>query len=424
MVKQLKSKPEPGDEVIIRKKNGEERGILLESYEKGIVLLKLKTGYNIGIKKRDIKSMNVVKKGKQEKEKEEKIKQKGKPRIEIIITGGTIASSLDVKTGGVKWLTSPSKFLNFYPEILDTVDVKIVNPFMKATENTDSEDWIKLAKLVKKALDDSHVKGIIITQGTDFLHYTAAVLSFMLEVNKPVVLTYSQKSIDRGSPDARLNLQCAARAAISDIAEVMLVGHASMNDDFCYALRGTKCRKMHTSRRDTFRPINCKPIAKIWPDKIEIIGESRKRKKGKTKADIVFENKVALLKFYPGQNPKILDFYKKYKGIVIEMSGLGHVITEGKNSWIPKIKELIEKGVIVCAAAQTLYGRLDPYVYSPGRELEKIGVIYLEDMLPETALVKLGWVLGKEKNKEKVKEKMLQNIAGEFNKRLNEGFLV
>ncbi len=418
-------KPEPGDEIVVKKKKGEERGVLLESHEPGIILLKLKSGYNIGVKKRDIKSVKIVKKGKEGSEKEGKIKMKGKPRIEIIITGGTIASSLDVKTGGVKWLTSPSKFLNFYPEILDIVDVKIVNPFMKASENMTGEDWVKLAKIVGRALNDSHVKGIIITQGTDFLHYTAAALSFFLEVGKPVVLTYSQKSIDRGSSDARLNLRCAAQAAISDIAEVMLVGHANMNDDFCYALRGSKVRKMHTSRRDTFRPINCGPIAKVWPDKIELLGECKKRKKGKTRTDIVFQDKVGLLKFYPGQDPKILDFYKKYKGIVIEMSGLGHVITEGKNSWIPKLKELINKGMIVCAAAQTLYGRLNPLVYSPGRELEKLGVIYLEDMLPETALVKLGWVLGHKKlSKEKIKEMLLQNIAGEFNKRLGEEFLI
>lgn len=415
-------KAQPGDEVIIKGKK-EERGILLESHEKGIILLKLGSGYNIGIKKRDIKSMKVVRKGKEESEEEKKIKSKGKPRIEIIITGGTIASSLDVKTGGVKWLTSPSKFLNFYPEILDVVDVKVVNPFMKASENLTGEDWVKLARIVHKALNDNNVRGVIITQGTDFLHYTAAALSFFLEVNKPVVLTYSQKSIDRGSSDARLNLRCAAQAALSDIAEIMLVGHANTSDDFCYALRGTKCRKMHTSRRDTFRPINCKPIAKVWPNKIEIIGEYKKRKKGGVKINAVFNNKVALLKFYPGQDPKILDFYKKYKGIVIEMSGLGHVITEGKNNWIPKLKELIEKGVVVCAAAQTLYGRLDPFVYSPGRELEKIGVIYLGDMLPETALVKLGWVLGKKLGKEKVRELMLQNIAGEYNKRLGEEFL-
>ncbi len=416
-----------GDEVLVETHTKQERGILLKSYEQGIILLKLKSGYNIGIRKRDVKFIKVLKKVKEKKE-DNKIKMSGKPIIKFILTGGTISSSLDVGTGAVKWLTSPSQLFRFYPKMFDKVDVKLDNPFMKASENMDGKDWIRLAKMTAKALVDNNIKGVIISHGTDFLHYTSAALSFMLRnLNKPVILTYSQRSTDRGSSDAQLNLQCSSQVALSDIAEVMLVGHANMNDNFCFALRGTKCRKMHTSRRDTFRPINCRPIAKVWPDKLKIISEFNKRNKNRVQLDAVFEDKVALIKFYPGQDPKILDFYLKqgYKGLVIEMSGLGHVITEGKNNWIPKLKELINKGVVVCAAPQTLYGRLDPYVYSPGRELEKIGIIYLEDILPETAFVKLGWVLGHKswRTQDKIKEVMLKNIAGEFNKRLGREFL-
>jgi len=313
-----------------------------------------------------------------------------------------------------------------YPEIFDVVDIKVKSPFTKWSENMNSEDWIKLAKLVQKSLNDNNVKGVIISHGTDFLHYTAAALSFLLkDVNKPVVLTYSQRSTDRGSSDARLNLLCSAKAVLSDIAEIILVGHASTNDNFCYGLKAAKVRKMHSSRRDAFKPINCKPIAKIFSDKIEPLSQYNKRNKNKVKLDAVFQDKVALIKFYPGQSPDILDYYakKKFKGLIIEMSGLGHIITEGKNNWLLKIKELIDKDITICAAPQTLYGRLDPYVYEAGRRILKTGVIYLKDILPETALVKLGYVLGKTKSKEKIKELMLTNITGEFNDKLGEEFL-
>ena len=178
---------------------------------------------------------------------------------------------------------------------------------------------------------------------------------------------------------------------------------------------------MHSSRRDAFKVINGKPFAKIFPDRIEIISEYRKREnKKRVKADTKFEEKVALLKIYPGQSPDILDYYlkKKYKGIVLEMSGLGHVPTgrarKGK-SWIKKLKELQKKGVIICATSQTIYGRVDPFVYSNGREILKTGVIYLEDMLAETAFVKLGWVLAKTTKNHDVKKLMLTNIAHELN---------
>ncbi|MEN7982313.1 MAG: Glu-tRNA(Gln) amidotransferase subunit GatD [Nanoarchaeota archaeon] len=419
-----------GDYVEIHLTQRIYEGILLQTSEseKGIVLLKLDTGYNIGFNKKDVLEIKLIKKSKKEKEVLEIKKDEDKPNIAMIMTGGTIASRYDSKTGGVAPLDTPESLFKIYPELFKIANiVKLEIPFMKASEDMDFKDWKTIAKTAEKFLEDKNIKGIIITHGTDFLHYTAAALSFFLrDLNKPVILTYSQRSIDRASSDANLNLQCAALVAISDIAEVTLVGHATSNDDFCYAMLGTKVRKMHTSKRDTFKSINSKPIAKIFPERIEVISNYKFRSKNKAKVDIKFEDKVALVKIYPGQDPKILDYYfkNKYKGIVLEMAGLGHTpALNSRKSWISKLKEIQEKGLIICATAQTIYGRLDSFVYSNGREIAKTGVIYLEDMLSETAFLKLGWVLGHKewaKDKKIVKEKMLTNFAGELNDRLEE----
>ncbi len=424
----MKSNAKPGDYVELHLTKLIYEGVLLESpeTEKGIVLLKLDSGYNIGFNKKEVLEIKLLRKTQEKEKKFELKKEKGKPNIAMIITGGTIASKLDSKTGGVSPLTSPEDLFRFYPGVFDKVNVvKIEVPFMKASEDMDYKDWQKIARVAEKLLNDSNIKGIIITHGTDFLHYTSAVMSFFLRnLNKPVVLTYSQRSIDRASSDANLNLQCSALAAISDICEVMLVGHASENDDFCYAMPGTKVRKMHTSKRDAFKVVNSKPFAKVYSNKIVKESEYNLRDTRKVKTDLKFEEKVALIKIYPGQSSDILDYYvkKKYKGIVLEVGGLGHVPSRASRvNWIKKIKEVQKKGIIVCAAAQTIFGRLDPLVYSNGRELLGAGVIFLEDMLSETALVKLAWVLGHKewvKNKEVVKEIMLTNFAHEFNNRL------
>ena len=429
----VKQKAKPGDLVEVSLIKNSYSGIFLESpeNEKGIVLLKLDSGYNIGINKKNIVDIKILKRTSSETEKKEKIeinKDREKPNIAMIITGGTIAARLNPKKGGVDWLDTPESLFKFYPVVFDKVNVaKVEIPFMKASEDMDYKDWQKIARITSKLLNDPNIKGVIITHGTDFLHYTSAALSFMLrDLNKPVVLTYSQRSIDRASSDATLNLECATVAAISDIAEVILVGHASSNDNFCYAMPGTKVRKLHSSRRDAFKVVNSKPFAKIYPNRIEIISDYNSRKKTKVKADTIFEEKVALVKIYPGQDPDILDYYqkKKYKGIVLELCGLGHAPTKrSRKGWTRKLKEVQDKGMVICAAAQTIYGRLDPLVYSNGRELLGTGIIYLEDMLAETAFVKLGWVLGHRdwaKNKEEVKKKMLENISREFNDRLEE----
>lgn len=422
------SSAQAGDYVEVHLTKVIYEGTLLESPEtdKGIVLLKLDSGYNIGFNKKDVLEIKVLKEGEDKEEKLDLKKEVGKPNIAMIITGGTIAARLNPKKGGVDWLTSPETLFKFYPGVFDNVNVvKVEVPFMKASEDMDFMDWKKIARVAEGLLNDSNIKGIIITHGTDFLHYTSAALSFFLQnLNKPVVLTYSQRSIDRASSDANLNLQCSALAAVSDIAEVMLVGHASENDDFCLAMPGTKVRKLHTSRRDAFKVVNGKPFAKVYPDKIVKESDYHLKHTKKCKTDLNFEEKVALVKIYPGQDPDILDYYvkKKYKGLVLEMCGLGHAPTKrARLGWTVKLKEIQDKGVIVCAAAQTINGRLDPLVYSNGRELLETGIIYLEDMLSETALVKLGWVLGHEewaKSKGIVKEKMLTNFAHEFSDRL------
>ena len=415
---------QPGDEVRLKLALEEIDGRVLESSDSSVLLIKLKSGYNIGIPKDNILAARALKKYKEESV-ERKIEQNNElPKIGLVITGGTIASKASQATGGVKPITDVNEFLSFYPKMLNIVNVKtLVSPFKVFSENMSSEHWIKIAESIKPMLDDPDIKGIIVSHGTDTLHYTSSALSFFLQdLNKPVVLTYSQRSIDRASSDADLNLQCAARMCLSECAQVMIVGHATSNDDYCFAHVGTKVKKMHSSRRDAFKSINTMPIAKVWPDKIEYTSKFKARNDGKVKIDTNFSDKIALIKYYPGQDPSILDFYAlKYKGIIIEGTGMGHVAgADSVKNWVPTLKKHIKNGLVVCMTTQTIYGKVDPYVYSTARELENIGVIYLEDIMSETALVKLGFVLGHYGWKAYIKEKMLENMSGEINERLIE----
>ncbi len=415
----------PGDRVEIHLDREIYSGTLLESPggERGIVLLKLDSGYNLGFRKKEVVEIRVIKKSEEVEQTFNIKKDSEKPNIAMIITGGTIAAKLNPKKGGVDWLTDPESLFKYYPEIFEIANVsKVVVPFMKASEDMDFRDWKKLAKIVVELVNDDSVRGVILTHGTDFLHYTSSVLSFFVRnLNKPVVLTYSQRSVDRASSDANLNLRCSALAAISDIAEVMIVGHASSNDDFCYAMPGTKVRKIHTSKRDAFKVVNSKPFAKIFSDSIKRVSSYKARGKGKAILDNGFEERVALVKVYPGQDPKILDFYLEsgYKGLILELSGLGHAPTRrARKGWTKKLKEVQEKGMIICGTSQCIFGRTDPLVYSNGRELLNTGIIYLEDMLSETAFVKLGWVLSKTQNRERVRELMLKNFSKEISDRI------
>lgn len=406
-----------------RIKTGKYEGMLMPRSDIGdpnTLVIKLDSGYNIGIRASKPGSIKrIASKAKWSSKESGFTFDKKNPLVSIISTGGTITSKIDYRTGGVTTLINPKDLLEGMPELAEFSRLKLSSPFNIMSESMVAKHWQILAREVAKELKTS--EGVVVTHGTDTLHYTAAALSFMLKnLGKPVILAGSQRSSDRGSSDSAMNLICSARAALSDIAAVGICMHASINDDYCILTRGTKVRKMHTSRRDAFRPINDLPLAKIWPDgKIQKLRHVKPRSGGKVKVDTAFENSIAILKTYPGSNPALLDHLvsKGYRGIVLQLTGIGQAPTYGDSSWLDSIKKATEKGVLICGAADTLYGRLNPNVYTEGRLTKEAGLLHLEDMLAETAYVKLGWVLGHTKSLEKAKEMMLTNYAGELSPR-------
>ncbi|MCK4327607.1 MAG: Glu-tRNA(Gln) amidotransferase subunit GatD [Candidatus Diapherotrites archaeon] len=418
-----------GDRIVV----GSEEGLLMPSPEitasPDHIVLKLDNGYNIGIKyegqtiskSSTPEPKRITKEYKYETGGHAKAKQscKGKKHIALLGAGGTITSRVDYSTGAVYTDMTGDDLIALVPELGDIACIKTKTVLEKMSEDLDPLDWVDLAKATAKALDKA--EGVIITQGTDTMHYTSAALSFMLNTTKPVIITGAQRSSDRGSADAVLNLTCSAYAALSDIAEVGTCMHATFSDDYCYFLRGTKVRKMSSTVRPAFKPINDYPLAKIYPDgKIEPISKFKKRGTGKTEVDTKFERHIALLKAYPGSDPKIIDYHvdSGAKGLVIEGTALGHVPTKARKSWIPRIKSAVKSGVPIVVATQCIYGTVNPNVYTNLRILyHDAGAIPAYDMTAETAYVKLGWVLAHAKG-DKVKELMTSNLKGELNPQL------
>lgn len=426
-------KIKPGDRIRITKEGANYEGTLMPRIEIGdtsCLILKLDNGYNVGIKfEKKVKIKKLKGRHRLEKFPRIKFKQKsGLPTVSLLATGGTIASRIDYLTGAVKMASKPEEIFFAVPELADIVSFKRIKELSNlASEDLWYKNWEQMAEETAKDLNGG-ARGVIITHGTDTMHFSSAALSFMLKnLTGPVVFTGAQRSSDRGSSDTVMNLVCSAHVAgHSDFAEVGICMHGESSDTYCLISRGTKVRKCHASRRDAFRPINDLPLAKIWPDgKIEIMNQNyRKISEGKVRTDTKFESKVALLKAYPGSDPKFIDHLIKIgiRGIVIEGTGLGHVPTstpEPERSWIPHIKNAVESGVPVVITSQCLWGRVHPYVYRNLRILDSAGVIWGEDMLPEVAYIKLGWALGHTKNLDKTREIMLKNYAGEISERID-----
>ncbi len=402
------------DKVSVETNGVKYEGTLMPSQTDRIVL-KLKNGYNIGIKKESASLILLDKK--EEKISRTQTVQKEKkgdlPKISILSTGGTIASKIDYRTGAVTSQFSANDVLSAIPELEEMANYNCRMIYSILSENMRPSYWVELARAVYEEIKNG-ADGVIITHGTDTMMYTAAALSFMIDTPVPIVLVGSQRSADRPSSDNAMNAICAAKVATSDIAEVCVVMHGSTSDDFCYIHRGTKVRKMHTSRRDAFQSINARPIGRVeYPSReIKMVSSFVKRGEKKLAIHEKLESKCALIKYVTGASNESLLFHSGsgYRGIVIEGTGLGHVSTE----WIPLIKTVTDAGIPVVITSQCINGRVCDRVYDTGRDILKAGAIESEDMLSEVALVKLMWVLGQTQDIETVKAMMHTNIAGEL----------
>jgi len=427
----------PGDMVRVSIGGRTYEGILLPRADEGdpdCLVIKMPSGYNVGAVVKGAKIERLGEGAKLEHFPTRKIEPNPSlPGVSFISTGGTIASRLDYVTGGVRAAMTPEEVMFAIPEISDVANItRSVQLSSLLSEDMGPKNWQAMAEATVKELN-SGAAGVVILHGTETMHFSSAALSFMLlNLTKPVVFVGAQRSSDRGSSDAFMNILCGtAVAAKGDFAEVGICMHAEESDSFCNFIRGTKVRKMHTSRRDAFRPINDKPIARVYPDgRMELAGGwHRKRVGGEVAASTKFEPKVALLKVYPGSLPDVIDFYvsKGYKGIVIEGTGMGNVPTQTpdpKDSWIPKVKEAAKKGVVVAITSQCIYGRTNPYVYRSMRMLKAAGAVHCEDLLAETAYVKLGWLLANH-TPEEARKMMPLNLVGEVKPRItSDEFLI
>ncbi len=415
----------------IKTKQGLFTGIILprsETADPLHIVIKLRSGYNIGIAADNIEAIEITGR----KEAHYKIPEKEFPRdpkkpfVKLFGTGGTIASRLDYRTGAVIPAFSPGELYGSVPELADICNLETEKLYGVFSENMGPEQWRGTAEAIGREIEKG-TQGIVIGHGTDTMHHTAAILSFMVQNSPvPIVMVGSQRSSDRPSSDAALNLMHSVKAAAeSDIAEVMVCMFGPTSDEYGLLHRGTRVRKMHSSYRSTFRTIGDIPIAMVSREKITPLRQDYKRRRNDKRVVIntAFEEAISIVYYYPNMKADIIDSLidNNYKGIIIAGTGLGHV----NKPLYPALKRARDKGIAVYMTVQTLWGYVQMYVYDTGRDMMELGVVPMANMLPEVGYVKLGWALGQTNDLEKVKEIMYTPIAGEITEREpSNGYLI
>ncbi len=412
-----------GDSVKLTQGNEQYEGILMPRYELADdkhIVIKLKNGYNIGITVGEETAVERLGKGSKPTFKTQTPlpEKEGLPEIAVISTGGTIASRVDYSTGAVRPALSARDLLSVVPELskIANIQTKILSSLL--SENVHSVHWTEISKTAADFIR-RRVDGVVICHGTDTMTYTAAALSFALQnLPVPIILVGSQRSSDRPSSDATMNLSAAVRAAATlPIAGILVGMHETISDSTAILHWGTKVRKCHTSRRDAFKSVNASPVALVKGKEVEVLWEKLPKRdtSRKVKVKSKFDENVALVKFFPGMKPESIRWYVKqgYKGLVLEGTGLGHI----GEYLFEAIDEAIKKGLLVAMTSQCLWGAVNMNVYDTGIYLQRLGVIPLGDILPETALVKMMWCFGQKNNREEAAQLLVSNLAYEFSDR-------
>jgi glutamyl-tRNA(Gln) amidotransferase subunit D len=394
--------------------DSDQTGTIMPRYEHSDdrhVVIKLKSGYNVGLELNQIKKVEYVSAAQPSQEENEAVKQnQALPKILLLSTGGTIASRIDYRTGSVTPALTAQELNASVPELADIANIDTEVLFSEYSENITPDHWIKIAKRLD-SLSKSDYSGIIVAHGTDTMQYTAAFLSFALAgFPKPVALVGSQRSSDRPSSDAALNLIGAAKFITKCGANgIFVVMHNSENDDDIACHLGTRVRKNHTSKRNAFETVGARPAFVVSQDKIaRNLSESYFGQKEYT-PKINIDTKAALVKYHPGYDPRQVEdlLNHGYKAIIFEGTGLGHV---GKSMY-DVVKKAKEKGVFLGMTSQCLDGQVNMSVYESGRDLMHLGVTPLANMIAETALVKAMWALA---NGNDISQMMLKNVASEL----------
>jgi glutamyl-tRNA(Gln) amidotransferase subunit D len=389
----------PGDRVRVERAGVTNEGVLMPSSTPDHLVVKLDGGYNVGVARAeaDVETLESdvydVESAQSESDTSRIEFDQDLPTISLISTGGTIASTVDYRTGAVTAQFDAEDVLRAVPDLAGRANYRGRVVANILSENMTADVWQDLAEAVAEEIR-AGADGVVVMHGTDTMQFTASALSYMLETPVPIVFTGSQRSADRPSSDNVMNAVSAVEAATSDAAEVLVCMHDSTADDACALHRGTRVRKNHTSRRDAFETVGADPVGTVDYDTgaVELRGEHTERGAPDLEVRTALNTDVDLLKFTPGfdiDRHAAMLREADLDGLVIEGTGLGHVHTD----LIPLVAELVDDGVVVAMTSQCLDGRVCDRVYDTGRDLLDAGVVEAGDTLPGTAKVKLMWAL-------------------------------
>ncbi|MFW9868230.1 MAG: asparaginase [Candidatus Thorarchaeota archaeon] len=326
-------------------------------------------------------------------------------------TGGTISSVYDSGTQALRPGLTVEELLDRLPKGMGNVEVIQRELYQLDSANAQPHHWQTLASTIKEISEEiADLTGIVVTHGTDTMTYSAAAVSFMVQdFGKPIVFTGAQIPASIPWSDGPRNLLDAIRvAAFGDLGETCIVFNGEIH-------RATRAKKVRVNSYDAFDSMDPSPIGILSRDIVLYVGRKKRDHSLIPRFDTRFDDRVFLLKVFPGMPPqtlaRIVDM--GFHGIIVEGYGSGNIPTD-ENALTGGILQAIDQNCFVVISSQCAFGQADLSIYEVGRAAMEVGAMSAYDMTPEAALVKLSWVLGHTKESDRVREMMSISYVGEM----------
>ena len=434
--------------IVVKSHNGATtfEGTVLHPASKGYLTVKLVNGYNASYLLDEVSNLEIIDSLKVEQipveiqgiEYDSKL-----PRIRILHTGGTIASKVDYKTGAVVARFEPHELVASVPELAEIANIEAEKLGNMFSDDIRCQHWNKMIDASKKAFDDG-CDGVVITHGTDTLHITSAALNFAWAGKGqappgPIALVGSQRSSDRGSSDAAENLIAAVYWAANAPKpcgtagdSTVVVMHSSSNDGKCSIHPGVGVRKLHSTRRDAFQPVNSQPLGFINANSGDVsmeLTEGYQKLLAENSREVCitptkYSTTVRIVQFIssPWLHEEEIEavILTSPQAIIIHGTGLGHLPIDDPEKDAPEntkvwraLTRCINRNIPIIVTTQCINGPVDMNVYSKGRKQIAMGMLgHGSVSSPDTVTVKAHWALSTDMEMDKA---MQSNLCGENN---------
>jgi len=340
-------------------------------------------------------------------------KNKVESSVLIIYTGGTLGMAYD--SSGSLTPFNFGQILEKIPNLTSmNISITVISfPEPIDSSNIDIQHWVDIAYIIYENYDT--YDGFVVLHGTDTMAYSASMLSYMLKgLNKPVIFTGAQLPISALRSDARENLMTSLEIAVSKSNGKPLVPEVCIFFNHML-LRGNRAKKVQSSHFDAFESENYPPLAEAGividynRPAIRPFEEEKLRYLNK------LDNKVIILKLFPGITPGVINScltIEGLRGVVLETFGSGNT---PNNAWfIETLKKAVEKGLILFNVSQCNGGRVVQGSYQTSQDLVEIGILSGGDITTEAAITKMMFLLGSENDDEEIKRKLTVPLAGEM----------